>query len=78
MQILLVELFLFLGAKNNAAGSRNVFTIPPNSPKFLSRGHTSRVKLGDTMVLPCEVENLGKSFNYLHTFSFSEPDFLPN
>ncbi|XP_046382567.1 lachesin-like isoform X2 [Ischnura elegans] len=28
-------------------------------PRFLSRGQTFRVVIGDTLVLPCEVENLG-------------------
>ncbi len=30
------------------------------APRFLSRGHTYRAVVGDTLVLPCEVENLGK------------------
>lgn len=29
------------------------------SPRFLSRGQTFRVVLGDTLVLPCEVQDLG-------------------
>lgn len=29
-------------------------------PRFLSRGHTYRSVVGDTLVLPCEVENLGE------------------
>ncbi|XP_037028258.1 protein amalgam [Bradysia coprophila] len=29
------------------------------APRFLSRGHTYRAVVGDTLVLPCEVENLG-------------------
>ncbi|XP_049534075.1 hemicentin-1-like [Anopheles darlingi] len=28
-------------------------------PRFISRGHTYRAVVGDTLVLPCEVENLG-------------------
>ncbi|XP_017969192.1 opioid-binding protein/cell adhesion molecule homolog [Drosophila navojoa] len=28
-------------------------------PRFLSRGHTYRAVVGDTLVLPCQVENLG-------------------
>ncbi|CAD6994398.1 unnamed protein product [Ceratitis capitata] len=27
-------------------------------PHFLSRGHTYRAVVGDTLVLPCQVENL--------------------
>ncbi|KAL5284998.1 hypothetical protein ACFFRR_006995 [Megaselia abdita] len=30
-----------------------------NQPRFLSRGHTYRAVVGDTLVLPCEVENIG-------------------
>lgn len=29
-------------------------------PKFLSRGQTFRAVIGDTLVLPCEVQDLGK------------------
>ncbi|XP_063706931.1 protein amalgam [Culicoides brevitarsis] len=29
-------------------------------PRFLSRGHTYRAVVADTLILPCEVENLGK------------------
>lgn len=29
-------------------------------PKFLSQGHTYRAVVGETLTLPCEVENLGK------------------
>ncbi|KAH8292493.1 hypothetical protein KR054_010763 [Drosophila jambulina] len=28
-------------------------------PRFMSRGHTYRAVVGDTLVLPCQVENLG-------------------
>lgn len=30
------------------------------APHFLSRGQTYRSVVGDTLVLPCEVEDLGK------------------
>lgn len=30
------------------------------TPRFLSRGHTYRAVVGETLTLPCEVENLGK------------------
>lgn len=33
--------------------------MPTTQPRFLSRGHTYRAVVGDTLVLPCEVENLG-------------------
>lgn len=33
-----------------------------SASRFLSRGHTYRVVVGETLVLPCEVENLGKLF----------------
>ncbi|CAD7084484.1 unnamed protein product [Hermetia illucens] len=32
---------------------------PTQPPRFLSRGHTYRAVVGDTLALPCEVENLG-------------------
>ncbi|XP_073818344.1 klingon [Musca autumnalis] len=34
-------------------------TVAGNQPRFLSRGHTYRAVVGDTLVLPCQVENLG-------------------
>ncbi|KAH8284326.1 hypothetical protein KR018_009356 [Drosophila ironensis] len=30
-----------------------------SQPRFLSRGHTYRAVVGDTLVLPCQVENIG-------------------
>lgn len=33
--------------------------ISPSVPKFVSRGQTYRAVIGDTLVLPCEVEQLG-------------------
>lgn len=38
---------------------------PGALPRFLSRGHTYRAVVGDTLVLPCEVENLGKLTNHI-------------
>jgi hypothetical protein len=29
-------------------------------PRFLSRGQTFRVVIGDTLVLPCDIQDLGK------------------
>lgn len=34
--------------------------VTATPPRFLSRGHTYRAVVGDTLVLPCEVQNLGK------------------
>ncbi|XP_041565649.1 hemicentin-2 isoform X4 [Drosophila elegans] len=34
-------------------------TLTATLPRFLSRGHTYRAVVGDTLVLPCQVENLG-------------------
>lgn len=33
---------------------------PSIPPRFISRGNTFKVVLGDTVTLPCEVQNLGK------------------
>jgi len=35
-------------------------TLTAALPRFLSRGHTYRAVVGDTLVLPCQVENLGE------------------
>jgi len=35
-------------------------TLTATLPRFLSRGHTYRAVVGDTLVLPCQVENLGE------------------
>ena len=40
-------------------------------PRFISRGQTFRVVIGDTLVLPCEVENLGKNIFYFFLFELS-------
>ncbi|XP_075146285.1 klingon [Haematobia irritans] len=48
---------------NRATNSRTLSNSPQsvagNQPRFLSRGHTYRAVVGDTLVLPCQVENLG-------------------
>lgn len=46
------------GNSNNGKqpASKNITAMP----RFLSRGHTYRSVIGETLVLPCEVENLGK------------------
>uniref|UniRef100_A0A1I8P5A6 Protein CEPU-1 n=1 Tax=Stomoxys calcitrans TaxID=35570 RepID=A0A1I8P5A6_STOCA len=48
---------------NRATNSRPLSNSPQsvtgNQPRFLSRGHTYRSVVGDTLVLPCQVENLG-------------------
>lgn len=33
---------------------------PAAQPKFMSRGHLYKVVVGDTIELPCKVQNLGK------------------
>lgn len=35
-------------------------TSTTTQPKFLSQGHTYRAVVGETLTLPCEVENLGE------------------
>uniref|UniRef100_A0A182LSX2 Uncharacterized protein n=1 Tax=Anopheles culicifacies TaxID=139723 RepID=A0A182LSX2_9DIPT len=46
------------GSSSNSKAS----SVPSNGlvPRFISRGHTYRAVVGDTLVLPCEVENLGE------------------
>ncbi|XP_017052573.1 neurotrimin [Drosophila ficusphila] len=34
-------------------------TLTATMPRFMSRGHTYRAVVGDTLVLPCQVDNLG-------------------
>lgn len=33
--------------------------VPTTAPKFLSRGHLYKVIVGETIELPCKVQNLG-------------------
>ncbi|XP_065202964.1 lachesin-like isoform X2 [Planococcus citri] len=56
--IFLTILMVFCSAAVNRGGQKNIPGGMPGGPKFLSRGQTFRVVLGDTLVLPCEVENL--------------------
>ncbi|VEN40038.1 unnamed protein product, partial [Callosobruchus maculatus] len=37
----------------------SVFSNHP-TPRFISRGSTFKVVTGDTVVLPCEIQNLGE------------------
>lgn len=41
------------------------------SPKFLSRGQLYKAIIGDTIILPCRVQNLGKN-NFVFRFSDGE------
>lgn len=54
---------LFALRFTGSSGSSSKGNSAPNNglvPRFISRGHTYRAVVGDTLVLPCEVENLGK------------------
>lgn len=35
--------------------------LPTAQPKFMSRGHLYKAVVGDTIELPCKVQNLGES-----------------
>ncbi|XP_071447644.1 lachesin-like isoform X2 [Hetaerina americana] len=48
-----------LGGNDRRSSSSVDAGINIPQPRFLSRGQTFRVVIGDTLVLPCEVENLG-------------------
>lgn len=56
-------LLLLLLAGNNAGQplAASSTSLTAAQPRFLSRGHTYRAVVGDTLVLPCQVENLGKT-----------------
>lgn len=41
------------------------------APKFMSRGQTYRAVIGDTLVLPCEVQDLGMLFKQLLSSNLS-------
>ncbi|XP_052863574.1 limbic system-associated membrane protein [Anopheles cruzii] len=50
-----------VGSHHFGSSSSKGSSAPNNGlvPRFTSRGHTYRAVVGDTLVLPCEVENLG-------------------
>ncbi|XP_055853212.1 neurotrimin [Episyrphus balteatus] len=61
-----LHLGLLLTSAEGAISTRGSATRPMATspavgslPRFLSRGHTYRAVVGDTLVLPCQVENLG-------------------
>ena len=50
-------------------------------PKFVSRGQTFRAVIGDTLVLPCEVEDLGEYlifFFYFEIIKRRKHDLFPS
>lgn len=53
-------LFLVISFSGDAKSLSAQSTSAGLVPRFLSRGHTYRAVVGDTLILPCEVENLGK------------------
>jgi hypothetical protein len=40
---------------------------PTVAPKFITRGHLYKAVIGDTIILPCKVQNLGECF--VHIFN---------
>uniref|UniRef100_A0A182QRB8 Uncharacterized protein n=1 Tax=Anopheles farauti TaxID=69004 RepID=A0A182QRB8_9DIPT len=62
-----------LGSSSSTSSSSKAGSSPNNGlvPRFTSRGHTYRAVVGDTLVLPCEVENLVFYVRVLHTESWS-------
>lgn len=52
----------FLGYCQNLDGLIPVANLdsPTVVPKFISRGHLYKAIVGDTVELPCKVQNLGK------------------
>lgn len=55
------NLFFFLGYGQNFDGliPTTDFGSPTVVPKFVSRGHLYKAVVGDTIELPCKVQNLG-------------------
>lgn len=53
---------LFSGYGQNFEGliPTTDFGTPTVVPKFVSRGHLYKAIVGDTIELPCKVQNLGK------------------
>ncbi|XP_031767761.1 lachesin-like isoform X1 [Galleria mellonella] len=42
-----------------ARAQNNRISVTDDGPRFLSRGHSYRAVVGDTLLLPCQVQNLG-------------------
>lgn len=57
LQIININFLYFPGSIHESVA--NPFIGQP-TPKFISRGNTFRVVTGDTVILPCEVQNLGE------------------
>lgn len=41
------------------------------APKFVSRGHLYKAIIGDTIILPCKVQDLGKHIINFFNLNFS-------
>ena len=54
--------FIFVGGTSSSKSLTSSSSLSTQQlvPRFTSRGHTYRAVVGDTLILPCEVENLGK------------------
>ncbi|KAH1028478.1 hypothetical protein HUJ05_001833 [Dendroctonus ponderosae] len=66
--IALIYLVCLIGCEA-ILNSGSIFTNDP-PPMFVSREKTFRVVTGDTVVLPCEINNLEKPWKYLKCVSF--------
>ena len=40
--------------------------VPTPAPKFITKGHLYKAVIGDTIILPCKVKDLGESEANLH------------
>lgn len=56
--------FSISGTNTRPMSTSQTSSMSGVQPHFLSRGHTYRAVVGDTLVLPCQVENLGKLLNF--------------
>lgn len=47
--------------QSNNGGMYSSSDIPTPAPKFITKGHLYKAVIGDTIILPCKVKDLGKT-----------------
>lgn len=59
-QVVAIYSYFHAGLCQNFAESINTrFDVETEEPQFLTKGHLFRAVVGDTIILPCKVKNLG-------------------
>lgn len=56
--------------QSNNGGMHSSSDIPTPAPKFITKGHLYKAVIGDTIILPCKVKDLGETESIVDYFFY--------